>query len=286
MHLNLRLRMRPFAGIAALVTAASLAFSLGSAAPAYAVVGNCTPGSDWGTINASFESQVLTLVNQHRTAMGLPVLTTSPALTNAARWKSLHMAYYGYMQHDDPAPPVARSVSDRLAACGYPIGSVSWGENIAYGYATPQDVVNGWLNSAGHRANIENPSYRAIGIGAARSARGVYYWTQDFGSYVDAGAPPPAAPTVSLTSTPASSTSSTTASFGWTTSGSLSSTTCSLDGASPAACSSPRSYSGLTAGSHSFVVTVSNSSGANSADFSWTVTDSAPPTDNHRHRRR
>src|SRR5919197_835894 len=148
MHLNLRLRLRSLAGLSsvvvALLTAGSLALSFGSATPAYAVVGDCTPGSNWGTINAPFESQVLTLVNQHRTAMGLAALSTSPTLTNAAHWKSLHMAYYLYMTHDDPAPPVARTVSDRLAACGYPIGSVSWGENIAYGYSTPQAVMDAW----------------------------------------------------------------------------------------------------------------------------------------------
>ena len=99
---------------------------------------------------------MLTLVNQHRTAMGLTALQVSPTLTASAQWKSLHMAYYQYMDHDDPAPPVARAWSDRLAACGYP--SASEGENIAYGYATAQDVMTGWLNSPGHRANIESPA--------------------------------------------------------------------------------------------------------------------------------
>ena len=79
------------------------------------------------------------------------------------------MAYYGYMQHDDPAPPIARLWYQRVQACGY-AGS-GMGENIAYGYPTPQDVMNGWLNSPGHKANIENASYRAIGVGARRLDR-------------------------------------------------------------------------------------------------------------------
>ena len=66
------------------------------------------------------------------------------------------------------------------------------GENIAYGYPTPQDVMTGWLNSPGHKANIENASYRAIGIGAAGST---VFWAQDFGTTDDyrrrdAAAPP------------------------------------------------------------------------------------------------
>jgi chitodextrinase len=84
-------------------------------------------------------------------------------------------------------------------------------------------------------------------------------------------------PSVHISSAPASSTSSTSASFSWTTSGTVSSTTCSLDGNTAVACSSPTSYSGLAAGSHSFRVVVSNSSGASSNSYSWTVTASTAP---------
>ena len=114
--------------------AAVAAVALIAPAGASAVVGNCTPDAAWGAPDASFAAQVVTLVNQHRQAMGLSTLGVSPTLTASAQWKSAHMAYYQYMQHDDPAPPVTRTVSDRLAACGYPIGNVGWGENIAYGY--------------------------------------------------------------------------------------------------------------------------------------------------------
>jgi uncharacterized protein YkwD len=281
-QLNLRLRTlaRPATALAALAGVAAV-LALGSAHPAAAVVGNCTPDASWGTLNSNFASQVVTLVNQHRQAMGLSTLSYSPTLNAAAQWKSLHMAGYQYMTHDDPAPPVARTVSDRLAACGYPIGSVGWGENIAYGYSTPDAVMTAWLNSPGHKANIENPSYRAIGVAAALSSNGRYYWTQDFGTLVDSGTTPPppttpAAPTVSLTSVPGSTTTSTSASFGWSTAGSPTSTTCSLDGGASSSCTSPKSYSSLAAGTHRFTVTVSNSGGSNSASYTWTV--SAPTT--------
>jgi uncharacterized protein YkwD len=173
--------------------------SAAGAAPAasVAVVGNCTPEATWGTVNSSYASQVVTLVNNHRTAMGLNALKVSPTLTNAAVWKSRHMAYYGYMQHDDPAPPIARTVSQRLAACGYPSSTSGWGENIAYGYQSPTAVMNGWLNSSGHKANIENSSYRTIGVGVASNSNGTLYWTQDFGTFDDSGlstSPPPPPP--------------------------------------------------------------------------------------------
>lgn len=54
------------------------------------------------------------------------------------------------------------------------------GENIAYGQPTPQAVMNAWMNSAGHRANILGASYTYIGVGAAKNSQGVIYWTQEF----------------------------------------------------------------------------------------------------------
>ena len=98
------------------------------------------------------------------------------------------MAKYSYMAHNDPAPPVARSTGERMAACGV---SGGWGENIAAGYPTPAAVVNGWLNSAGHRGNIENASYTSIGTGAAASASGQIYWAHTFSSSGGGSAPPP-----------------------------------------------------------------------------------------------
>ncbi len=94
------------------------------------------------------------------------------------------MATYRYMGHDDPAPPVARSVGERLAACGY---SGGWGENIAEGYPTASSVVAGWLASPGHKANIENPSYMVTGSGAAVATGGITLWAQDFGTRHDSG---------------------------------------------------------------------------------------------------
>jgi uncharacterized protein YkwD len=164
-------------------------------APAHAV-GDCTPANNWGTPRADFASQVVDLVNQHRNPLGLAALHVSPTLTASSVWKARHMAYYGYLAHDDPAPPVARSWSDRIDACGYPIYVYGGGENAAAGYPSPASVMQGWLDSPGHRANIEEPSWRSIGSGAAVSSGGTMYWALAFGPYDDSGAPPPNPKTV------------------------------------------------------------------------------------------
>jgi uncharacterized protein YkwD len=187
-------RALALAAVIAAVAVAAPAVVPGSPAVAGAVVGDCTPGNDWGTLRPDLATQVVQLVNQHRASRGLAQLTVTPPLANAAVWKSRHMARYQYMQHADPAPPVARSVGDRLLACGYPTTTAGWGENIAYGYWTANAVMQGWLNSAGHRANIENASFRAIGVAAAASSSGAIYWTQEFGTSTSGGSAPPPPP--------------------------------------------------------------------------------------------
>jgi uncharacterized protein YkwD len=207
------LSMRALALAAAVVGFAAAAPQLlpGSPAPAKAAVGDCTPGADWGTLRQDLVPQVVQLVNQHRASLGLSQLVVTTPLTSSAIWKSRHMAYYRYMQHADPAPPVARSVGDRLLACGYPSTSAGWGENIAYGYSTASAVMQGWLASAGHRANIENPSFRAIGVAAAAASTGRLYWTQQFGTSTTGGTtaptPPPPSPTPTTVSAAPSSAS-------------------------------------------------------------------------------
>ncbi|MDX6398224.1 MAG: hypothetical protein QOJ43_1632 [Gaiellaceae bacterium] len=166
----------------------------GSPQAAGAVVGDCAPGADWGTPRQDLTARVTELVNQHRASLGLSQLTVSTTLTNASVWKARHMAKYVYMTHNDPAPPVARTTAERLQACGYPTGSAGWGENIAYGYATADAVMQGWLGSAGHRANIENATYRSIGVGAASSSTGRIYWAQAFGTQAGSGSTPPPPP--------------------------------------------------------------------------------------------
>ena len=79
-------------------------------------------------------------------------------------------------------------MSQRITAAGY---SWNWcAENIAYGYTSVSSVMDGWMNSSGHRANILSTSARELG-----AARVGNYWTQNFGRQPGAAAPEPAAPT-------------------------------------------------------------------------------------------
>lgn len=143
------------------------------------------PDPLWGSPDDPLEIQIWQLVNAHRTSMGLSILGLLDSLVRSAEWKSLHMGFYSYLAHDDPAPPISRSWYARLQDNGYPGGQC--GENIAYGYPSAQAVFDGWMASDGHRENIENPAYTTTGLGAAHGKNGWIYWSQDFG----AGAPSP-----------------------------------------------------------------------------------------------
>jgi uncharacterized protein YkwD len=179
-------RRLPFA-VAGLLGALALAVPAAGALPA-----DCTPAATWPAAQPDLAGAVVALVNAHRVDMGLQPLQASPSLTASAAWKARHMAALQYFAHDDPAPPAARSVAERLGVCGY--ANAGWGENIAMGYLTPPDVVAAWLASPGHRANIEDPAFRATGVAVAGTP---LYWAQDFGAKVDAAAaasaPAPAA---------------------------------------------------------------------------------------------
>lgn len=176
---------RPLALLAA-------AIALG-APPAASAAGGCDLGDpSFGTPRQDLAPRVLELVNAHRASIGRGPLALSPGLTRAALWKSGHMISAGYFAHDDAI--LGRSPWQRMTECGYPdppaTAAGAMGENIAYGYGSPESVMAGWLASSGHRANIEGGSFTAIGIGVSRSPGGTLYWTQTFGGT----APPPAGP--------------------------------------------------------------------------------------------
>jgi uncharacterized protein YkwD len=131
---------------------------------------SCTPGA-WPAADASLASQVVAQVNQYRAGLGLAQLTVDATLSDAATWKARHMAQYGYFAHDDPAPPVARTAYQPALDCGFStVGE--WGENIAAGQTSASSVMAAWIASPPHRANLELPSFRAIGVGVAADASG------------------------------------------------------------------------------------------------------------------
>lgn len=124
----------------------------------------------------AWEDRVLELTNDERRAAGCGDLVMDERLRAAARGHSHDMAINDYFNHYSLD---GRSPTDRARAEGYP-GSV--GENIAMGYRSPEDVMRGWMDSDGHRANILRCSYTLIGVGLAYNAQGRAYWTQNFGS--------------------------------------------------------------------------------------------------------
>ena len=132
------------------------------------------PSTGTGTY-ADFQNQVVQLVNQERTSRGLKALSVDSALTNTATLKSQDMAKLGYFDHNSPT---YGSPFDMMKQYG--ISYRTAGENIAMGQTSPQQVMTGWMNSEGHRANILNSSFTKIGVGIARNSNGTYYWTQQF----------------------------------------------------------------------------------------------------------
>jgi uncharacterized protein YkwD len=174
-----------------ILTALASTAAVAAFPPAASAVGDCAPDAGWPAARPDLAAQFVDLINAHRAQIGLVALEVSPTLTAAATWKARHMAAYGYLTHDDPGPPAQRPASDRMAACGYP--SATWGENIAMGYTTPQAVVDGWLASPGHRANIERSDYVATGVAMAGTEQP--YWAESFGSVNDGSATPAPAAT-------------------------------------------------------------------------------------------
>ncbi len=128
------------------------------------------PLTDSSVLN--FEREVVRLVNVERAKAGLGELTHDWELSRVARIKSQDMKDNKYFSHTSPT---YGSPFDMMKSFG--IRYRSAGENIARGQATPQAVVNAWMNSSGHRANILNSSFTHIGVGYVADGR---YWTQMF----------------------------------------------------------------------------------------------------------
>lgn len=120
----------------------------------------------------SFESEVIRLVNNIRRQNGLKALTENWELSRVARYKSQDMLDNRYFSHTSPTYGTPFQM---IKAFGLSYRAA--GENIAMGYATPQAVVDGWMNSSGHRANILGASYTQIGVGYVPQGN---YWTQMF----------------------------------------------------------------------------------------------------------
>lgn len=123
----------------------------------------------------SIENQVISLTNQERAKNGLKPLTANWELSRVARYKATDMRDKAYFSHTSP------TYGDPFTMIkNFGISFTAAGENIAAGQKTPQEVVQSWMNSQGHRANILSTTYTEIGVGYAQGGNYGYYWVQQF----------------------------------------------------------------------------------------------------------
>ncbi|MFJ2906953.1 CAP domain-containing protein [Streptomyces sp. NPDC091279] len=133
-----------------------------------------TPTEAAVSTEAAAEAEVLHLVNEERAKVGCSALAANSALGGLARDFSTAMAEQGFFDHTDPS---GASPWDRAAKAG--ITNLG-GENIARGQSDPAAVMDAWMNSPGHRANILNCDFKTLGVGVHFGSGGPW-WTQDFG---------------------------------------------------------------------------------------------------------
>lgn len=240
----------------------------------------------------SEEWAFLTLINNYRSQNGLAPLQVDVELENAALWMSSDMAAKNYFSHTDS---LGRSTAARLAAFGYSYSP--WGENLAAGYSAAQDAFNGFYSACdpdasgnctyAHRQNMLGSGYRAIGIARAYGSGSSYgwYWTTDFGGYVEQGIspsgpnPPPAsAPVIgSFAASPSSMNAGQTATLSWNVTGAASITIDHGVGDVSSLTSKTVSPSQTT----TYTLTATNTSGSSAARATVTVAtpaSSAPST--------
>ncbi len=123
----------------------------------------------------AYVKEVINLVNAERAKEGLPSLTMDKKVQAAAQVRAMECEQlFSHTRPNGTSFVTAlqeQNVSYRRA-----------GENIAWGQRTPEQVVTGWMNSAGHRANIMNPHFTTIGVGYYQNTAGTNYWSQLFTS--------------------------------------------------------------------------------------------------------
>lgn len=161
--------------------------SAGNAGPQVPDNDYCAGVAQWSEAEILFEREVLELVNERRAAGATcggqafgaaEPLVMESALLCAARVHSLDMAERGFFGHDNPD---GEDPFERMRRAGYRFSAA--GENIAAGQSTPQMVVDGWMQSAGHCRNIMDADYSELGVGYVQTdtAEFPHYWTQVFG---------------------------------------------------------------------------------------------------------
>ena len=131
--------------------------------------------SSGGREQNSYEQRVLDLMNQERAKYGLRPLQYNAALDSAATKHNAVQAQNRTMAHIDIGDGDPGS---RIRAAGW---TGQWGENVAVGQTSPEQVVQEWMNSPTHRANILNPNYTSVGVSYTATGDGFPFWAESFG---------------------------------------------------------------------------------------------------------
>ncbi len=125
----------------------------------------------------TIKKRLLELHNFERTNRGTKVLKRDPRLDLAAQKHNDYMVARNNLSHNEPG----RDVGKRVTEAGY---MWTWvGENIAKGQRNADEVMNSWMDSSGHRANILNGHYEDVGFGVTKDSNGTWWWTTDFGAF-------------------------------------------------------------------------------------------------------
>jgi uncharacterized protein YkwD len=156
--------------VAALAAALALATPLTGAA--YADTAPQPSSSPAPGYSANGTWQLLALVNQHRRSLGLRPLTVDSRLASIARNWTERMAASGNLAHNDA---LFTAVSHRS------LSMRTFGENVGWNVSVPEQNT-AFLNSSGHRANIDNPNFRVAGFAVVRGTDGRIWSTEDFGT--------------------------------------------------------------------------------------------------------
>jgi uncharacterized protein YkwD len=162
-----------FAAAGALLVA-SCTIPVSAAAPS----ATSTDASSRPASASAAESRIFDLINAQRRHQGLRPLVYNPQLDRMAKIQAQNMARFQKMAHVIPEASLP-TLGDRAKYVGYMYGRIA--ENVALGYPNAETVVEGWMNSSGHRRNILDRDVVETGIGIARSASGGIYYCQVFG---------------------------------------------------------------------------------------------------------
>jgi uncharacterized protein YkwD len=158
--------------------ASVVAFLVGGCAIPMAAPVAPSSGPRTATPYAASEARIFDLINAERARRGLRALVYSAQLDQMAKIQATNMAQFRKMAHVLPEAQLP-TLSDRARYVGYNYGQIA--ENVALGYPTAESVVEGWMNSSGHRHNILDAGEVETGIGIARSPSGGIYYAQVFG---------------------------------------------------------------------------------------------------------